>query len=93
MVEAGASLFVFCGRVNQLIKIPGLKKEKVQHRLFTLQRVFYFEIRREIRLSCTVFWGEVFCFCQISRLGLGNCDSNITERLKSRAVDQQREES
>lgn len=35
----------------------------------------------------------MFWFCQISRLGLGNCDSNITERLKSRAVDQQRKES
>lgn len=35
MVEASASLFVFCGRVNQLIKIAGLKKLKVQHK-FTI---------------------------------------------------------
>lgn len=39
MVEAAAALFVFYGRVNQQIKIPGLKKEKVQHRLtiYTLE--------------------------------------------------------
>lgn len=33
MAEAAAALFVCCGRVNQQIKIPGLKKEKVQYRL------------------------------------------------------------
>jgi len=33
----------------------------------------------------------MFYFCQMGELRLGNCDSNITERLKRRAINQQRE--
>lgn len=76
------------------------KKDTTQTNYFhSREVVFCFEITMETKLLHTTFWvavskGEqrVFCLCQMSRLGLGNCYRSITERLKSAAIDQQRGE-